>query len=254
MVNNKISKKLNINDFIVDHYIVIIKQLLIDYSFITYSEIEFDKRFVLWRHDIDFSINRAYHLAKIENKLNIRSTYFVHLQSEFYNPFEKSQHEKLKQIIDLGHCIGLHFDAGFHSVKNEVELEENINFETKFLSKSLGTDINVFSFHNPRKEILMFNKKTYAGLINCYSSLFQEKIKYISDSNGYWRFNRLKNVISESKYDSLQILTHPAWWQDKPMMPRDRIKRSINGRAKFVIDNYDQFLEKNKRKNFGKKE
>ncbi len=38
---------------------------------------------MLWRHDVDHSLNRAYRLAEIEEEFGIKATYFIHIQSGF---------------------------------------------------------------------------------------------------------------------------------------------------------------------------
>ena len=53
-------------------------------------------------------------LAKIENELGVKATYFLKLHSEFYNLFEKSIFEKVLKIIEFGHNIGLHFEHHYN--------------------------------------------------------------------------------------------------------------------------------------------
>ena len=49
-----------------------------------------------------------------------------------------------------------------------------------------------FSFHNPQKTDYNYENFLYEGLVNCYSKKFKDDLPYCSDSNGYWRFRRLK--------------------------------------------------------------
>ena len=55
------------------------------YQFIgfDYEIINSGTKFVLWRHDVDHSLNRAYRLAEIEEEFGIKATYFIHIQSGF---------------------------------------------------------------------------------------------------------------------------------------------------------------------------
>ena len=66
--------------------------------------------------------------------------------------------------------------------------------------------------------MLKCKKKSYAGLTNCYSKTFQEKIDYVSDSNGYWKFNTWDDILNR-KNRLIQVLTHPIWWTDKNNLP-----------------------------------
>jgi len=41
----------------------------------------------------------------------------------------------------------------------------------------------------------------------------------------------------------LQVLTHPAWWQDEPMSPMARVNRCIDGRAEKTRRKYYQLFD-----------
>jgi len=63
-----------------------------------------------------------------------------------------------------------------------------------------------------------------------------------SDSNGYWRFRRLREVLEVADDEKLHVLIHPSWWVPEPMSPRTRITRCIEGRVAKIARRYDQFL------------
>jgi hypothetical protein len=236
-------------DFTLDSYRNILKLAKKNYQFVTYEDIPWDDQFILWRHDCDFSLNRARALAIAEAEEGVKSTYFLNPHCEFYNLFELSQHRIVIDILNMGHQIGLHFDSAFYSENNQLFLSEYIEKEADLLSKLFGTKPKVFSFHNPISFHLRCEDQFYGGLINCYSKKFKKEVPYCSDSNGYWRFDRLQDVLFKAEYKCLQVLTHPDWWQDKPMPPRKRIFRAIYGRAAAALKSYDQGLENYQRKN-----
>ena len=238
--------KYNEDDFVEKKYKKILKK--IKNKTIFYDQIKSKDNFTLWRHDVDFSIHRAYSLAKIEKNLNIKSTYFILLSCNFYNIFEKEIKDLIEKIIFLGHNLGLHFDVSQYDIQSEKQLEKYLNFEKKILENLFKIKIKVFSFHNTTASVLKYDNFKYARMINTYSKYFKEKVRYCSDSNGYWRYNKLDNFLSE-KYNKIQILTHPAWWQKSIMSPFKRINRCVNGRSKNVILNYKKNLKKNGRKN-----
>jgi|694.fasta_scaffold126433_2 hypothetical protein len=240
MTDNSI--QYNFSDFTHSHY----KQLLLEakkeYEFIEFnsSEINKDKKTILCRHDVDLSIHEALNLAQIENEINVKATYFLLPHSEFYNLFEKSIADKVNKIISLGHNIGLHFDPIFYNVKTKDELEYWLNFEKEFIQKIFKVQVDAFSFHNPTEEILTFDDLSYAGMLNTYSNEIKTNVSYCSDSNGYWRFKRMYDVISIDKPNKLQILTHPEWWTAEIMSPKQKIWRCIEKRAeknKFFYEN-----------------
>lgn len=239
------------NEFTTAQYQLLLVLAKQNYEFIKYSEIDFSKKFILWRHDCDFSLNRSLRLAAIENEMGVKSTFFLNPHSEFYNLNEKKQHHLVHSILALGHDIALHFDSDFYGLQLEDDLDLLVSREADLLEQWFGKKITAFSFHNPTEFTLNYMEEKYGGLINCYSSFFKEKISYCSDSNGYWRFQPLHDVLTAASDPFLQVLTHPGWWQERKMLPRERILRCINGRAKSVIDEYDEFLLSRQRRNIG---
>ena len=237
------------DDFILSNYRYIIELAKEKYTFINYEDISFDKNFILWRHDVDFSIDYALELAIIENNCNVKSTYFVLLHSDFYNPLENNCTKKIEEIIKLGHSIGLHFDAKYHEINSVKEVEKKISLEKIFLEHLFNTPIKVFSFHNPSLFELGLENFQYGGCINTYAKIFKEKIAYCSDSNGYWRHNRLYDLIINEKFNFLQILTHPEWWQEVIRSPKERVEWIVESRARATIENYNKILKKDGRDN-----
>lgn len=222
--------------------------MLIHSDTIFYDEIENQHSFMLWRHDVDFSVHRAAVLAKAEQKLGIKATYFFQLGSFFYNAFEQEIKELIFTIKSLGHEIGLHFDPTQYAINSKESLEKKLMFEKNILEYLFDVKIKVFSFHNPTPEILEFDNFRYADMINTYAIFFKQKVAYCSDSNGYWRHQRLEDFLLQ-RNDKSQVLTHPEWWQNEVMSPRNRIQRCIDGRAASMAFKYDKGLEYFGRKN-----
>ncbi len=251
ITNNSLPKqsKTSDDDFTVQHYRQLLRVAKASYLFVTYDGIPWNTRFVLWRHDLDYSINRAAVLAGIEAEEGVTATYFINPNSEYYNPFEPSQAQLVKNILTLGHRLGLHFDAASHDIQDENALREKVAQEARWLAEAFGFFPTAFSFHNPSATQLQWDAESYGGLINSYSRRFKTEIPYCSDSNGYWRFRRLHNILSDAIDPCLQVLTHPGWWQEKPMPPRQRIFRSIYGRAASTLRTYDANLELHERAN-----
>ena len=249
--NQHSSEEAFIEDFTTENYRKLLQLASLKYKIVSYENILFEEQFVLWRHDCDFSLNRSLKLAEIEAQEGVRCTYFINPHCEFYNLLEASQAKLVEQILGLGHAIGLHFDAGFHGTTNEAELEESIAFEALLFERYFGANPVAFSFHNPNEALLAYEEDSYGGLLNCYSRKFKDEIPYCSDSNGYWRFRRLREVLETGENFCLQVLTHPTWWQDKPMLPMERIDRCIKGRSEAVRRQYVQQLQNMGRKNIG---
>jgi hypothetical protein len=207
---------------------------------------------VLWRHDVDLSVHRAVQLARLESDLGLVATYFLLFHSEFYNLLERGIADRARSLVPLGHEIGLHFDTSFYGEIADADvLTEHLAAEAVLLSDLVEAPIRSFSFHNPGavNDDLSLEDDEVAGLINAYGKKLRSRYHYVSDTNGYWRFERLHDVILEGGHERLHVLTHPGWWQAEPMAPRQRVARCVQGRAERTLDGYDELLARAGRQN-----
>lgn len=242
-------EKYNFPDFTRDNYRKLLRLAKKKYVFTTFDRCNVDGPFVIWRHDVDFSPHSARRFAIIEAEENVKSTYFLLLHSEFYNLMEKEVTDCIKDIVDLGHTIGLHVDGNYYNLENEVELRSVLKREKRILQDIFRASVDVFSFHITTPFAIRCDKPTYAGMINAHSKYLREKVGYCSDSNGYWRFKRLEDVLSEAAETNLQVLTHPELWQDTVMSPKERVWRCIDGRADKTKEWYSNILKEHGREN-----
>jgi hypothetical protein len=236
-------------DFTRTNYRRLIQLARAQYVFRTFTDYQDGERFVLWRHDVDLSMHAARMLAAIETEERVTATYFLHLHSEFYNLFEKEVFDCVKALAACGHSLGLHFDTSFAGVSDEPELERQIALERRFIEDLLGVPLVAVSFHIASPFTQACRRSSYAGLVNVNSDYLQSRVGYCSDSNGYWRFRRLEDVLRDGQLPRLQVLTHPGLWQDTVMSPRQRVLRCIEGRAEKTRTWYDDILRRNHREN-----
>jgi hypothetical protein len=230
------------SDFTRENYRHILRLAQKRFTFRTYDDYIEKESFVIWRHDVDTSLNSAYKLAIIEAEEGIVAYYFIHLHNVFYNPLELKMSNLVREILSYGHRIGLHFDSNYYNIRNELELERWLSFEADILARIFDIEITTFSFHNPTDITTAFSNAKYAGLLNTSSDYFRTDVEYCSDSNGYWRHRRLEDVLKEDDHDRIQVLTHPEWWQESVMSPKERIWRSIEGRAASTKQWYEDML------------
>lgn len=243
------SEKFYFSDFTHGEYRKLLREAKIKFDFIRYDEIQKHNNEILWRHDVDFSVHEALNLAMIEKEEGVKATYFFMLHNEFYNIFEREISNLVLRIKELGHSIALHFDPHYYHIVEMDDLAEYLSFEKSILDKLFDIDVKVFSFHNTNEFTMSCKNWEYGGLINTYAEYFQSEVKYCSDSNGYWRFERLKDVLMMDMNKPLQILTHPEWWTDKIMSPKQKVNKCINGRASSNLLHYENNLMKFKREN-----
>jgi hypothetical protein len=237
-------KKYHFADFTRANYRSLIRMAKKDYSFKLFTDdIKSPSGTLLLRHDVDMSLQAALKLAQIEQQENVRSTYFILLTGAFYNVFEKENFDCIKKIIELDHAIGVHFDPVFYQIIDENVMINKLTFERNVLQSLFNISIDTFSFHNPTPNILSNRKSRYGDLINTYSDQIQKNFFYCSDSNGYWRHNRLKDVLENQKPTNLQLLLHPEWWTEETLSPHQKIMRAIESRAQKNKNNYFEGLK-----------
>lgn len=231
-------EKYHFDDFTLSNYKRLV-QLAVDkgFQFILHKD-EFvpERKDVIWRHDVEFEPDISLKMAEVEHEAGVQATYFFQLHSPFYNVVEPHYREVFHQIKDLGHCVGLHFDSAYWGITDESQLNDFIILDKEYFEKNLGVKIDTFSFHNTTPFTQSCLEYRYGGLINVYSSYFKEHYDYCGDSLGYWRFDRLENVLNDEKVQHLQVLTHDGNWSDKVLSPRKRFADLMNKRAERLID------------------
>lgn len=220
------------------------------YSIIFYDEYNQNNEQLIIRHDIDLDLRKAYEFAKLENHYNIKSTYFVMISSNFYNILNKESLEILLEILKLGHEIGLHFDETQYKIESENDFFKWVNYEKSILEKAINKKVKVFSSHRPSQFALHHMSFEKNSLINAYSNVYFEKIKYISDSRMKWRENVI--LLLESKeIKTFQLTIHPFWYSnieqtidekfiDFFLEKENHLYSSLNNN----ISNFDQILSK----------
>ena len=173
---------------------------------------------LLLRHDIDFSPDYALKIAKIESKLNVQATYFIMLTSNMYN-FLSSHNQKLvKDIIDLGHKVSLHFDPKAYENVDKFLEEKNI-FEN-----ITNNYVDIVSVHRPGL-LLKNNNVSLSGVKHTYQDSYFKKMKYISDSGCKNIFPQLSEYLKNSRKFGLHLLIHPIWWASEGSNPTEKLNQ-----------------------------
>jgi hypothetical protein len=241
----KNQKKYRFDDFTIKKYEDLVKIAKNNnFVFSLFSDPLMNSKQILWRHDVEFSPFIAFKMAEIELKECVKSTYFFQIHSEYYNVFERDISDIVHKIKSMGHDIGLHFDSHYFKINNLYDLEKYINIDKRYFESIFDIKINVFSFHNTDSFILSCENRRYSGLINVYSKYFKDKYRYCSDSTGYWRDERLYDVLNDQGIKRLQVLTHDAMWSQEILSPKIRVYNSIDDNCKRVKQLYDSTLLK----------
>lgn len=217
--------------------------------------------FVIMRHDVEYSVDRAYELSKVESDMDFVSTWFFQWTNNSYNILSRRSQAMIRDMKERGHHIGLHFAV--NGMTDMKEIRHQIVKEMRILSDMFDFEITQFSVHRPSAAILAENIKL-PNIINAYQDEFftfapeitedtQLKVKYMSDANHIWRYGYpdRDNILN---YDKVQILTHPFAWCEKGYDNRDNyaslIKEkyaemieSIDGECKDFCEYKDEFMK-----------
>lgn len=205
------------------------------------------ERFIIMRHDVEFSPERAYKLSLIETSEGFCSNYFFQITNNTYNIFSARNLEYIRRMSDNGHEIGLHFQT--NGLKKECDIRKKILDEVEVMEKMLKLEVHTFSIHRPTSDILAMNIK-FDNVINAYQNEFfsfarSEKdlehvdVKYISDARHQWNYGvPCKKIFTQ--YKKIQILTHPYSWTEIGLDNYNNFKslvREKNLELKESIDN-----------------
>ena len=206
-----------------------------DYQTLTMNEYFTSKKkphkHILIRHDVDSEPNYALKMAKLENELNISSTYYFRHMEGLFLP------ELMENIASLGHEIGYHYEVLDKAFGN---YELAINMFAKELSDFRNVcDIKTIAQHGSPllgsvsatsvtgvyeiiKNIIL-NKNIFTKWVNvdlwkkydlkdfgilgeAYVSFDFSKIEYLSDSGRSWNPTKYKFRDTVSVNSNLNII------------------------------------------------
>lgn len=214
------------------------------YAFTDYHDYQSYPRCVILRHDIDNSLPQALRLAEIKAEEGVKSTWFVLLRTDFYNPASAASQRILRRLGELGHEIGLHFDEMAYASESGIgsyassSTEELIVREAGILADICGCPITTVSMHRPSKATLEADLQI-PGMVNSYGQTFFHDFKYLSDSRRRWR-EPVENIIRVGEYDRLHILTHAFWYHEQ----EEDIAESVDAFIRAAnAERYAQMME-----------
>ena len=201
------------------------------------SKLVAKKKQIILRHDVDFTLDYALKMAKAEHEHGIHSTYYILLRDDYYNPLSKRNIKIIKEITNIGHEIGLHYDSRFSTSNAKLKNELNI------LGDLIDKKITTIAAHTPNAIKAETGKGYIDDEINLQElGIIESKynidgIKYISDSSRIWREGCMCQNIG--KYNNLQILTHPVWWVNNT----NSIHEQMIHLKTYFIEKYNEYIK-----------
>jgi hypothetical protein len=189
------------------------------YRFATFDELDRlrggEMLACLLRHDCDNDLVAARDLARIEAELGVRATYFVMVRSALYNLLAPPASALVREIVALGHRLGLHFDEAPCRDLNPQEIAGEVDRERDWLVREFGQPIDVVSFHQPSPRVLANEMRL--NCLNTYDRADMAGLHYISDSNLRFRGETPIECFERRAHRLLHVLLHPEWWTRDPM-------------------------------------
>ncbi|MEO8610199.1 MAG: acyltransferase [Chloroflexota bacterium] len=182
-----------------------------NYRFISFfDEPPAASKSIYLRHDVDASLTMALEMAKINQSLGIRATFFLLRGSQIYNLASEPTKKWARAIADAGQ------DLGFHCVvPTQVSTDgiaEFVRAEYEVARHDLPELQPVFSWHNTTDKILEWSlAHDVPGLVNAYHPRFWKSIPYKSDSLGRHTPEQFEVILRENQ-PTMQLLFHPEIW------------------------------------------
>lgn len=198
------------------------------------------ERFCLIRHDVDRKPQRALQMANMENASGIQTTYYFRAKPNVFYP------EIIREIIQLGHEIGYHYES-LSDAKGDMSLAL-INFEKNLNGFNKITKIKTISMHGrpfspfdnrdiwrDQKNRRLLSEK-YGILGEVYLDIDYRDIAYINDTGRNWsssqsnRRDKVNSLVSSDfingkalfeylnnePHPRLVFQIHPERWTGSP--------------------------------------
>jgi len=161
-----------------------------DFQFLRVDEFynrEFDENrpFILIRHDVDRRPKSSLEMAKIENRLGVRATYYFRTILKTFKP------EIIREISNLEHEIGYHYESLANTngdYKRAIDdFKKNlIKLRELYPIKTIAMHGRPTSKWDSRDLWKKYNYKEYGIVIEPYFDIDFKEILYITDASRKW--------------------------------------------------------------------
>ncbi len=165
----------------------------------------------LLRHDVDFDISLAHRLSQIEKDQGIRSSFFILVSGDTYNPLSLTNRRLLLEMADSGFEIGLHFDPTIYPFSNDGDLEKYVKNEAQLLESVVHRPVKSVSLHNPS---VHGQFPIFQDFINAYDPKYFNDACYISDSRMNFGKKEPFEFVKAISRGPIQVLLHPMHYSE----------------------------------------
>jgi len=184
-------------------------------NIVDYSEVNGLEEYTCLRHDVEFDIDRALEMAKIDAEFGVKSSFLFQVRSGAYNILSISNRKKIYEIIELDCNVGLHFYVSHIQEGAWDVLKQELSLQVDIFEAALDIKCDRFSYHRPPKWVLEDRSDDLLGIINTYGDSFFEyspnpqSIKYMADSRHRFDYG---HPLDTHDYKKFQLLFHPDEW------------------------------------------
>jgi hypothetical protein len=191
------------------------------------------------RHDVDVHITGIEQLGRIEAEFGVVATYYVPLTLPF-NPFYPENTAILRELVAMGHRLGLHYDLTTYP-EGDSAGRERLNREVAALGEITGVMPRTICMHNPS----LHGKDRFRGVdgyVHPHDPRYADGLLYVSDSCRAWRDNELLRCFGEDPPRRLLLNTHPELWLGMADDGRERflegtlLENALEQQSAYVLE------------------
>ncbi|KAB2906983.1 MAG: hypothetical protein F9K26_12860 [Ignavibacteriaceae bacterium] len=232
-----------------------------DYEFQTFADYlsESEKKVIIFRHDVDLRPLNALDTAKLEADLGVSGVYNFRIIPETFKP------DIIKEIADLGHEIGYHYED-MDLVKAD-NLDRHIDLAYESFQRNLEklrkiVPITTICMHgSPRAKYdnkMIWTKYDYRELGikgEPYLDIDFNEFHYLTDTGRRWNGDKVSvrdKVNSKFNFnlkttqdvinaipqfpDKIMITIHPQRWENK-LLPwtRELVSQNLKNVVKWLL-------------------
>lgn len=171
-----------------------------------------DEKLLYLRHDVDFSLEMAVELGRINAELDVSATFFVLLRGHAYNPASRRSQERLAELTKLGQQLAFHWAAPPELPSDEEALADHVRAEFG-LARALVAKLQpLFAVHTPDATLLRRTLELDAPpLVNVTGARFMRGLSYYADSNLRYTVATWRRLVRRGE-PRLHVLLHPVNW------------------------------------------
>lgn len=185
------------------------------------------------RHDVESHPARAARMGELEAQLGIRSTFFVRVHANEYNPLGFETLAVVRDLHAMGHEIGLHAEPTDVWRATGLDRDTSIRIGMAVLAAAIGAPIEGMASHRdvtPDNNLEWLSSRPASSFGLRYEAYGDElglfrTSTYVTDGH-FWYWRRFENgVITDdqsclcrhflARRPRLYALVHPNVWYDR---------------------------------------